>query len=71
LAPDEHQVAQLKKLRTKGFTCLPMPLGGYLITDLAGKPMLATPYPHTPVHYLAPGNFVEINQPIHDYTYEV
>lgn len=67
----EDQRKDLKKLRTKGFTCLPMPLGGYLITDLAGKPMLATPYPHTPVLYLAPGNFVDIYQPTHNYTCEV
>ena len=71
MVPDERQVAKLTKLRTKGFSCIPMPLGGYLITDLAGNPMLATPYPQTPVHHLAPGNFVEMGSAPHQYTCEV
>ena len=66
----DRKTADLKKLHTKGFTCVPLPPGGYLITDLAGKPMLAPPYPQTHIHHLAPGNHVEIGQPIHDYTYE-
>jgi hypothetical protein len=49
-----------------------MPLGGYLLTDLDGKPMLATAYPHTPVHYLAPGNYVDLRPaPQHQYSFEV
>jgi hypothetical protein len=71
MVPDPDQRKRLTKLQTEGFSCRPLPLGGYLITDLAGRPMLATPYPHTPVHYLAPGNFVELAPTTHNYTCEV
>ena len=60
------------RLRERGFSVKPLPLGGYVITDLAGAPMLATPYPSTPVHQLAPGNFVDIRPgPDHQYICEV
>lgn len=68
----DKQVKQIDRLRSKGFSVLPMPLGGYLLTDLSGNPMLATAYPHTPVHYLAPGNYVDLRPaPQHLYTCEV
>lgn len=68
----DKQVKQIDRLKVHGFSVKPLPLGGYLITDLGGAPMLATAYPHTPVHYLAPGNYVDLRPtPQHLYTCEV
>lgn len=67
----DRQIKQIDRLKVHGFSVKPLPLGGYLITDLAGSPMLATAYPHSPVHHLAPGNYVPLDQSPHQYAFEV
>lgn len=68
----DKQVKLIEQLKAKGFSIVPLPLGGYLITDLAYTPMLATECPHTAVQYLAPDNRVDLRpSPVHQYTFEV
>ena len=60
------------RLRVDGFIVKPMPLGGYMIANLRGTPLLATAHRCVPIHHLAPGNHVDIRPATpHLYTVEV
>lgn len=71
---NQNQEALLIAAQRDGFVVQPLPLGGYLISlnDAQRTPLVANQEAATPTFYLAPGNFVDLRQPVqHQYSFEV